>query len=131
MSGIKMIMPEHVFMNDDVHGQCTSGERWPHIVIKSNSGCNFKIERQRRELQDTNTLIYVTDFVVKSVTTRCEYMCVVGQLRETKTVVITGMYVSVYIYIIIYTCIMYRLSLRTFPLYRWHNITNTFKNKYF
>ena len=98
MSGLKMIMPDHVFMNDDVHGRCTSGEYWPHIVIlKRNSGCNFKIDEQRR--RETNTLLYVTDFVFKGVTATCEYMCAVKQSRKTKIVVITGMYIHIHVYI--------------------------------
>ena len=93
MSGLEMIMPEHAFVNDDVHGRCTSGENLPRIAIKRNSGCNFKIERN--STQDTNTLpqLYVTDFVVKSVTATCKYMCVVGELKKIKIVVITGMYI--------------------------------------
>ena len=68
-------------------------------MIKGNSECNFKIQRQRR--QNTNTLpqLYVTDFVVKSVTATCEYICVVKQSRDAKTVVITGMYACVYTHI--------------------------------
>ena len=89
-----MIMPDRAFMNDDVHGQCISGESWPRIVIlKRNSGCNFKIERR----QDTNTLQYVTDFVVKNVTATCEFMCAIKQSRKTKTVIITGMYICKYV----------------------------------
>ena len=103
-------MHDNAFMNDDVHGRCISGENWPHIVIlKRNSGCNFKIEKQRR--RDTNTLLYVTDFVVKGVTATCEYMCAVRQSRKTKTVVITGMYICKYIRVHVYICIYMYVTL--------------------
>ena len=91
---MKMKMPEHVLMNDDIHGQCVSGERWPHIVIKANAiGCNFKIHRQRRVIGEGANKIFCTDFVIRNVTATCQYMCAFADSRVTKKVVVTGMHI--------------------------------------
>ena len=89
MSSLKFTIPEHVLMNDDIHGQCVSSESWPHVVIIRRNGCYFEIERQRVK-QGTDTLYY-TNFVIKSVTATCEYMCAIRTSRVKKFVVVTGM----------------------------------------
>ena len=123
MSSLKLMMPEQVLMNDDIHGQCTSGDSWPHIVIKSGRGCNFKIERQRKVIRQGTNVLYFTHFVVKSVTATCEYMCAVGQTKKAKIVVVSGMYVTMHAY-------QHKKSLSCMP-YRCINITNTFKYKHY
>ena len=98
MSRLQMIMPEHVFMNHDIHGQCVSGVPHHFVHVTKTNGCNFKIEKQMKPRvvrQGTNRL-YCTDFVVKNVTATCEYTCGSAHLRETKQVVVTGMHVRIY-----------------------------------
>ena len=96
ISRLKLITPEHVLMNDDIHGRCTSGEWWPRIVTIT-KGCNFKIEKQQRIVEEGPNKLYCRDFVVKKATATCKYMCVVKQSRVIKTVVVTGMNVTTYV----------------------------------
>ena len=106
MSTLKMIMPQNVFMNDDMHGQCVSDVVWPHIVIKRTNECNFKfkLRRQRKVVIRNQTVFYFTDFVVKNVTATCQYICAVGsQFRVTKTVVVSGSYTYIYVHIYIHS----------------------------
>ena len=90
-------------MYHDIHGQCVSGYTRPLMI---RSGCNFNIEIQTRRgvTQDANTLYFI-NFVIKNVTATCQYMCVIGQFRVIKTVVVTGTYAFVCNYV--YACIMY------------------------
>ena len=91
-SGVSLMMPEHVFMNHDIHGRCVSHVS-SHFLIKTvttgNSCKLFKIIKQKNE--GTNTF-YCTDFVIKNVTATCQYMCASGHLHATKQVVVTGTY---------------------------------------
>lgn len=131
MSSLKMVIPQNVFINDDIHGKCVSHDIWPHIVIKRTTGCNFKIENQRRFVVQDTIKYYCIDFVVKNVTATCEYMCAVKQFKVIKTVVVSGMYAASsvtmhpnhYMYIYTHTLLLY--------VYRCHNITNTFEYNYF
>ena len=100
MSRLKLITPEHVLMNDDIHGRCTSGEWWPRIVTIT-KGCNLK---QQRIVEQGPNKLYCTDFVVKKATATCKYMCVVRQSRVIKTVVVTGMNVTIYYDVHTYVC---------------------------
>ena len=98
VSNLKLMMPEHVFMNDDIHGQCVSDVS-AHFLIRATNAhghrCNFKIEKQRRDIvQGTNTL-HCTDFVVKNVTATCEYTCAFAGLKVKKQVAVTGMHICV------------------------------------
>ena len=112
MSNVHLVVAKHVLMNDDIHGQCASGEWWPRIVIIRKSGCNFKIEQQQRVVEQGSNTFYYTDFVVKNVTATCKYMCAIKHLRDMKTVVVTGTYACncVCSYIRMYLC-MYNVYL--------------------
>lgn len=94
MSSLKMKMPKHVLMNHDIHGQCVSGDTWPHFVIKSANAheCHhFKVDKQKRVVRQGENKFYCEDFVVKNVTATCEYMCAFSQSKLIKTVVVTGL----------------------------------------
>ena len=88
-----MITPEYVLMNHNITGRCVSSDTWPHFVIKGTNtpGCNFKVKRERRVVAQGTNKIYCTDFVVKSVTATCEYMCAFKHSKLTKTIVVTGL----------------------------------------
>ena len=82
-------MPEHVLMNDDIHGRCVSG-MWhnipPRIRIIGKEDCNFRIDFQI-VLEQGGSILY---FVIKNVTATCEYACILMLSRVIKTVVVKG-----------------------------------------
>ena len=91
MSGLKMIMPEHVLMNHDIHGECVAGNRWPRFMINKAYGCGSAVETQRRVVGQGLNKSFCEDFVVKNVTATCEYMCAFNKQMSTKTVIVTGL----------------------------------------
>ena len=95
ISSLKMIMPQNVFMNEDIHGKCITSlptDIWPHVVIKKATGCKFKIRTKRRMVVQDTIKLHCTNFVVKNVTATCEYMCVSNQHVVIKTVVVSSKY---------------------------------------
>ena len=90
-----MTMPEHVLMNDDIHGQCVSDKQWPRIMMDRfarENGCHFKIEWKRRFVKDGENTIYCLEFVIRNVTATCEYKCTIGGSEIIKKwVVVSGM----------------------------------------
>ena len=87
-------MPEYVFMNHDIHGQCVShvASRFLIRPVTTGNSCNFKIIKQQSNIKQGTNITYRTDFVIKNVTATCRYMCVFGHLRATKQVVVIGTY---------------------------------------
>ena len=87
-SSIRLIMPEHVNKNEDIHGYCITTKGSPRIIILRNSKCNFKIEINENLLEKN-----CTDFVIKNVTATCQYRCAISGLFKVKSVVVAGTYV--------------------------------------
>ena len=90
MSKLRFVMPERVFKNGDIHGECSSDKYYPRIMITRKNGCNFKVDKHIRDERVNMTKIYYTDFVIKRVTATCEYMCILTNLIQKKTVTIKG-----------------------------------------
>ena len=93
---IKLVIPDYVLKNDDIHGVCTSNVIWPRIVIHRNNECNFKRELHKQR----ENKLFSTNFVVRNVTATCQYRCVVPHLSKIKTVAVTGSYVYACIYVV-------------------------------
>ena len=90
MSSLRFVMPEHVLKKEDIQGECSSDIYYPRIMITRKNGCNFKMDKHRRDESVNMTKIYSTDFVIKKVTATCEYTCFLESLKLKKTVTIEG-----------------------------------------
>ena len=93
MCGLKLIMPAHVLRNDDIHGLCISDEKSPRLMVNnklSNPQCRYIIEKQIITVGEGTNKSFCIDFVIKNVTTTCQYTCGIGSSHDTKIVVVAG-----------------------------------------
>lgn len=97
-SSMQINLPDFVWKNSDLQGQCISNLFYPKImIISQTNGCNAIIEEQRRLVDQRTNKFYCTDFVVRNVTATCQYRCAISSLKEIKTVVVKGKYVHTYV----------------------------------